>query len=112
MAKKRKRQAEETPNLGRCCICEEYRDVLNIVCLGRKAPLPDTGWGCVVCGLPADGAIAVVCNYCMREREIPKDIPLVCCGYPGNDVRAPITDCTEPFQHDEERHRNDAAVHL
>jgi hypothetical protein len=50
--------------LGACCVCGGFNMVQNIVLLGRAAPRPGTGWGCVACGLPQDGAIAVMCDGC------------------------------------------------
>lgn len=37
-----------------------------LLSLQKKSPTPGRGWGCVVCGLPADGAMAAVCNACFE----------------------------------------------
>ena len=52
----------DTPDLGPCCCCGGTERVRDIVMLSRKAPVPGTGWGCVVCGLPNDGASYVCCD--------------------------------------------------
>ena len=40
--------------------------VRNIVMMTRRAPVPGTGWGCMQCGLPLDGAIFVACDRCVE----------------------------------------------
>jgi len=85
-------------NLGPCCACQkENSTVRNIICLDRKAPIPGKGWGCFVCGLPSDGAVAVLCDHCFEARA---EIRFVCHGYPY-EGRMPIQDLPfEPFEHD------------
>jgi len=57
----------QTLDLGACCACgKEDVTVRNILALRQKAPVPGSGWGCVVCGLPMDGAMAVVCDACLQ----------------------------------------------
>lgn len=93
-------------NLGACCECGE-RDCHNVMMLDFKAPIPGTGWGCVVCKLPQDGAVAVLCNSCMetvnRENRTPR---LVCVGYPYKNVRetAPVGEKRVHFDHVRQRH--------
>lgn len=57
--------------------------------LSKPAPVPGTGWGCVACGLPQDGAIAVVCDQCT---ELNRDLELkeVIMGYASGKMRVPI----------------------
>lgn len=96
------------PDLGPCCICETRTDVRNLVMLDRPAPVPGTGWGCVVCGLPFDGAIAVVCDGCMDLVETGATPIFICVGYPRDAARALYTDLSdETFAHDDERHKAD-----
>lgn len=97
------------PALGPCCICGGLADVRNIMMLDRLSPIPGRGWGCMVCGLPADGATAVLCDAC-RDDHTARDVPLkfVCRGYPAEDGRAPFEDLdAEVFAHDAEKHRLD-----
>ena len=66
--------------------------------LDTKSPTPGTGWGCVVCELPADGGLAVLCDTCVDEER-----PLVeiCKGFPALDGRVPYVDRPmEPHAHD------------
>ena len=51
---------------GSCCICESKTDVRNIIQLDYKVAL-ESGWGCVQCGLPAEGAVAIVCDGCIER---------------------------------------------
>lgn len=60
---------DEAFDLGACCACGDCGpQVRNILALQRRAPTPGTGWGCFRCGLPPDGAIAVVCDACLAAK--------------------------------------------
>jgi hypothetical protein len=85
----------DTPSLGPCCNCGTTENVRNIVMLARRAPTPGSGWGCVVCGLPSDGAVAVMCDDCLEQE--PR---AVCDGYPVAGKRVPIEQlAAEAFDH-------------
>jgi len=86
-------------NLGPCCVCETTKKVRNIMMLHFKATVPGTGWGCVVCGLPDDGASAVVCDSCFEE-----PLKYACKGYIASKERIPIEELTEKFDHDYRYH--------
>lgn len=85
-------------NLGTCCVCQkEGADVRNVLCLGQKGPVEGKGWGCFVCGLPPNGAMAVLCDHCL---ETEAEIRFVCTGWPF-EGRTAIEDLPfEPFDHD------------
>jgi len=85
-------------NLGTCCACQkEGPDVRNVLCLGQKGPVEGKGWGCFVCGLPPNGAVAILCDHCL---ETGAEIRFVCAGWPF-EGRMPITDLPfEKFEHD------------
>ncbi len=71
----------EGGNHGACCACgkvasfaaqtqlPEGTDVRNAIMLELTAPVLETGWGCVVCHLPLDDAMAVECNLCLAEKR-------------------------------------------
>lgn len=88
----------EMSELGSCCNCGRADGVTNIVMLNRRAPTPGKGWGCVVCNLPSDGAVAVLCDVCFTIGEYPKT---VCTGYATEPGRTPYDDL-DPivFDHD------------
>jgi hypothetical protein len=89
------------PFLGPCCTCGTTEGVTNIATLDRRGPIPGRGWGCVVCGLPPDGAVAVLCNNCFG---LPTRF--ACRGYPASDGRIAIANLPkERFAHDPDRHR-------
>jgi hypothetical protein len=90
-------------DLGSCCACGCYgAQVRNILLIQRLAPVPGTGWGCVVCGLPSDGAIAVVCNDCLR---LGRKINQVVSGYVSEKGRIPVHELREGvFCHREHLH--------
>jgi hypothetical protein len=96
---------------GYCCICEGTEDVNVLVLVELRAPEPGTGWGCVVCHQPCDGAIAVICERCERECPTQADavrrLRWVCRGYVMGGHRAPIESLDpakfshDPMLHDE-----------
>jgi hypothetical protein len=68
----------------------------------RRPPEPaGHGWGCIVCGLPPDGAYAVLCDTCAdRYAEDPAILTTACAGYPV-EGRVAIADLPPgPFDHD------------
>lgn len=90
-------ERDDKIDLGACCACGGSENVRNIICLNRKGPTPGKGWGCFVCGLPQDGAVAVLCDDCL---EWGAKIRFVCIGYPASDGRMPIEELPdEPFEH-------------
>jgi len=89
-------------NLGSCCACGKTgKDVRAIVMLDKRGPKPGHGWGCAQCGLPMDGAVYVLCDACFNAKAEAK---FVCVGYPKENVRIPIAEITEPFDHDMSKH--------
>ena len=91
-------------SLGPCCMCEGTVDVRNIISLHRKSPTPGRGWGCVQCGLPPDGAIAVLCDRCLALTENGEPLNFACKGYPATDGRVPIMSLHGEHDHDFSRH--------
>jgi hypothetical protein len=88
-------------DLGPCCICGESGSVHAAVMLPFKAPMRRGGWGCFVCGLPAEGASAVVCDSCVDGwRSGQVKLQFACRGYPATDGRVPIGELVEPHDHD------------
>ena len=95
----------QQPDLGPCCSCARVGpSVRNILMLSQKAPIAGHGWGCLLCGLPSDGAVAVVCDTCLASDA---KLAYACRGYPGADGRVPIEDLTGEHVHDEAVHRAD-----
>jgi len=89
---------EEPPIIvGRCCACRRTGvELRNLVTLHVRAPVPGTGWGCVVCGLPSDGALAIVCDTCLeQDRPILDAIE----GYAARGGRVRSDTLTVPFDH-------------
>lgn len=90
-------EAEES--LGSCCACGNATstDTAMTFQLHKRCTVPGQGWGCFVCNLPPDGALAVVCDPCL---EADREIAFACVGYPGLDKRVPLTELSpEPFVH-------------
>ncbi|WP_373525075.1 hypothetical protein [Nostoc sp.] len=92
---------EEALDLGACCGCGcTGETVQNLIMLQKKAPVPGTGWGCLVCGVPSDGAVAVVCNDCLaRLDKQPDVIKEIIYGYPTEKKRYSLAVLTEFFDH-------------
>src|SRR5262245_26737062 len=95
-------------DLGPCCACfRRGRTVRNILMLPFKAPVAGMGWGCIVCGLACDGALAVLCDYCFHTKRTPTHI---CVGYASSGKRATRPERPEPFDHDVTKHRDEIAA--
>lgn len=95
-------------NLGPCCSCEKEDDsVRNLLMLHFKAPIPGTGWGCFVCHLPSDGALAVLCDGCIEDGMITQIVS----GYPADGKRKPFgeMDRLDKFDHDMKYHPEEVA---
>jgi hypothetical protein len=93
----------EGVGLGPCCCCGGIRNVRNIVMLNSRASVPGTGWGCVVCGLPGDGASYICCDRCLNDQVAPRELIL---GYPVDCQREPIANLSpDIFKHDMSKHQ-------
>ncbi len=84
-------------DFGSCCCCERENKPRNLISIPVKGPVPGKGWGCYVCGLPCDGAIAVVCDECLAEQ---RPIKWVIYGWAAGGERVLLSTCAEPFGHD------------
>jgi hypothetical protein len=96
-------------DLGPCCMCETSQGVTNIIMLDRRCAVPGHGWGCVVCHLPNDGAVAVLCDDCHElYRRRPEYLLDACRGHPATEGRIAIEDLPPgPFAHDLTKHAAD-----
>ena len=97
-------------SLGPCCICKATDNVRNIIMLKKKAPIPGRGWGCLQCGLPQNGAIIVLCDFCLMTYRARGEVILkyACRGFPASDGRIPIQKLQElpnNFEHDLTKHK-------
>lgn len=97
-------------DFGPCCICETRKFVRNVLCLKQKSPILGRGWGCLECGLPSDGAVAVLCDKCFdlfREKKVA--LKFACRGYPASDGRVLFETLTGSHDHDMSKHPEEAA---
>lgn len=98
---------EEAPDLGPCCNCGAIGDLVrNIITMPFTAPQPGTGWGCMQCGLPGNGAIVVLCDNCLESHQRGEfKIVTVCDGLAYEGKRIAIKDYQyQIFKHDLRRH--------
>lgn len=99
---------EETELLpvGSCCMClkSESPTVRNFITVEKLAPVPGTGWGCAVCRLPSDGAVAVVCDECLPKLQAGEELKEVILGFPAYRERFPYTKLEGNFKHTQELH--------
>jgi hypothetical protein len=91
---------------GDCCHCLrpclEVGAIVNLIFLKQRAPVAGTGWGCKTCGIPEDGAMAVLCEECHKES---KPILYACIGLVIENNRVPIESLSkEPFEHNVHAH--------
>lgn len=88
--------------LGKCCVCEKAGpSVRNIVMLNLRLPPSHRsrigGWGCFQCGLPMEGATAVLCDQCLENyTRDPAAHPI--------NARLAVGELTEKFEHDLSKH--------
>jgi len=101
-------EAEALPT-GTCCMClkEEDATVRNFITIEKRAPVPGTGWGCVVCRLPSDGAVAVVCDECLPKLEAGEGLKEVILGFPAYRERFPYEKLQGDFKHTQELHERE-----
>jgi hypothetical protein len=89
-------------DLGTCCACHKSGPtVRNVFLLHKLAPVPGTGWGCFQCGLPFDGADAVVCDACLESKAPILDAIY---GLAEDKKRVPYHTLTGYFDHDMSKH--------
>jgi hypothetical protein len=102
---------EDVP-VGRCCCCDQVAELPNLMMLDVRGPDTATGkgWGCAVCGLPADGAMAALCRRCIPDDWQPGqpkpagEIRFACTGYVSEPGRVPRAELVEAFEHDSKKH--------
>jgi len=102
--------------VGRCCQCDEVAELPNLMMLSRRGPesARGKGWGCFLCGLPADGATAAICRRCIPDDWQPGqprpggEIRYACIGYVSDPGRVPLAELCEPFEHDLSKHERTA----
>lgn len=98
--------------LGPCCCCERSEAdgvaVIHAVMLDARAPLAGRGWGCVLCRLDHDGALAVYCDECFNANATPK---LACRGIPWLDGRVAIAELEGRHRHDDAKHQQLTRTH-
>lgn len=98
-------------HFGDCCACGKPLDGndehINLLSLKQRAPVPGTGWGCLVCNLPQDGAMAIVCDACLTNEV---EIKRVVYGRMTSGQRVPIGSLSQDvFDHRPEPHAADRA---
>jgi hypothetical protein len=89
-------------DVGPCCACGGTRDVRNVLMLHLKAPVPRTGWGCFVCGLANDGALAVICDDCLSHAREATEAAL---GFLTDRRRIPVSELRGHHDHDLSKHK-------
>jgi hypothetical protein len=100
---------------GSCCACGSIYRVRHILQMPYPGPTPGQGWGCFLCGLDANGALAVICDPCFakiardaercrkegRTHDPRAFLRYVCTGFPGEPGRTPIEQLSsDRFEHD------------
>jgi len=91
--------------LGTCCGCQQpIQGVPHLIMLDIEAPIAGTGWGCYLCHLPNNGALAVVCNECLISQSMLFEVIY---GYPESKQRLRFVNMEEPMTpfHHKANHR-------
>lgn len=87
---------------GPCCACgEEKIGMRNLIYLPLVSMSPGKGWGCVPCGLPRNGAIAVICDRCFGSGH---PVRWACSGWVVEPGRVPVLELVGEFIHDLAKH--------
>jgi len=96
-------------DFGTCCVCgeegTEENPVRNGIMLKLRGPSPGKGWGCLICDLPVDGAMAFVCDRCLDLGFEKSPIRWVVKGFIADKGRVSIDVCKEFFDHDMSKHK-------
>lgn len=99
---------EEPEHIVACCGCGKADETCRtILMLDKKAPEPGTGWGCLECHLPMDGALAIMCDYCVKHGVKPKEAIR---GYLYAGSRIPIAELTGSHVHDDALHESERGI--
>lgn len=91
-------------DFGPCCACgreDKEIKITNLIMIEQKGPTPGRGWGCVVCNLPAEGALAVVCATCL---DLGKPIRFAVAGDVKEKKRVPVESLGAAHNHDQSKH--------
>lgn len=92
-------------DFGACCACGTAGEhcARNITTLNFEAPPGFAGWGCVQCGKPSRGAIAVLCDSCAAKNAAPR---FIAGGkFLTDKIRVPLDSYPRvPFGHDDRLH--------
>lgn len=92
---------------GACCRClKDDGNVRTIVHLEFEGPSDFNGWGCVQCGVPQRGALAVICDACADGMKSIDELSFICGGkYMVDRERLPLEGYErKPFGHDLSKH--------
>lgn len=84
----------------------EARPARNLWMLDFKGPVGFRGWGCVVCDLACDGAIALLCDRCADPTPPGPQLKFLCAGtYVMQGVRVAYAGFPQvPHVHDRSKH--------
>lgn len=87
---------------GRCCACgDEKKGMRNLVYLPVLAMVHGRGWGCALCRLPWNGAIAVVRDGCFTGGRA---VRWACAGWLADPARVPVSELMGEHIHDITKH--------
>ena len=90
---------------GCCCICESTQNVNNLIQLDYKVE-SESGWGCMRCGLKAEGAMAIICDDCVEKHGHEPDLEAKIKLLMDGTKRIPVPPVKDrvPHGHDLSRH--------
>jgi len=94
-------RGRKSEQFGPCHCCGSGTKVRSLVMLEKKCPTPGQGWGCLVCGLPPDGAVSVLCDQCVKEKMQPA---YAFKGYPARKEVVSVLDLEGEHKHDLAKH--------
>lgn len=88
----------EEKDFGTCCICVDH-SASSVFFLPLETPKSGTGWGCLMCGSPFNGAIIVLCACCIPRFAIggPAMVQEFVWGQVGSYLRRPLKELANPL---------------
>lgn len=98
---------EPEPMIGRCCRCGKLKTLRTLAQLPYKGPTPGRGWGCMVCDLPPDGMVAIICDECAELPALEANLRWICSDYPSSTKRHSWANAKKhlvPHNHDLSKH--------
>ena len=90
---------------GTCCVCESVIEDPILISLPFKVHVEsESKWGCFQCGLPFEGAVAVICDACVDEHGVNIEDKIKFLMNNKERIPVPPVEIRIPHEHDYSLH--------